>query len=217
MISWAETLVYLNALSKKEGFEPCYDLSLCEGVVGGGCIGTDDVCSSDDFTCRGDVNRHANPYDCEGYRLPTNAEWQLAARAGTSTATYNGDLANNSSSIGDCVTDEVANEAAWDCSNASQVMPVGLKKRNDFGLYDMIGNVREWCADPWRNVRLGGGADDLVDPYGFVQDESAGSRVTSGGSWMDPSCLSRSASNGGWPSILRIANIGFRPVRTLVE
>ena len=216
-IDWFDTLAYCNKLSIQEGLEPCYDLSTCSGTVGAGCL--DDMCRLfDTFVCSGNVNRFASIYECPGYRLPTNAEWQYAARAGTTTATYVGDLENNDGSLGDCIVDATTDKIAWDCSNTElRPMPVAQKEKNAFGLYDMLGNVREWNADPFLNTKLGGDEDYLVDPFGFTDDESKKNRVTSGGSYLDPSCQIRAATNGGRSSSVPYPHLGFRPVRTLFE
>lgn len=216
-VNWFDALAYCNELSRNEQLESCYDLSSCTGRVGAGCI--DELCKlADPYKCTSNVIRFSNIYECPGYRLPTNAEWQYAARAGTTTATYNGELQNNGGSLGDCIVDATTAEVAWDCSNTDQKpMPVGLKEKNAFGLYDMLGNVREWNADPFRNTKLGADSELLTDPYGFTDDETESTRVASGGSYMEPTCLSRAATNGGRSGVSPYPYLGFRPVRTIFE
>ena len=147
-----------------------------------------------------------SPYDCEGYRLPTEAEWEYAARAGTTTATYTGDL-----DVTDCSASAVLNPIAWYCGNSSsRTHPVALKDQNDWGLHDMLGNVWEWCHDSWV-YDLGSSA--RTDPYG----PAAGvDRVGRGGYWAgnarDSRAASRDRSRPNYPSG---GAFGFRPVRTI--
>ena len=125
------------------------------------------------------------------YRLPTEAEWEYAARAGTTGARY-GEL------------DEIAR---YDGNSGGRTHPVGEKQANAWGLHDMLGNVSEWTAD-W----YGGYPSSLVtDPHG----PSTGlNRVGRGGSWGDGARHVRSAGRGiAWPSG-RSGILGFRLVRT---
>jgi len=85
-------------------------------------------------------------YDCDGYRLPTGAEWEYAARAGTKTSVYAGDIRMRSLNY-ECYDEPVLNDIAWYCANAGPLIhPGGQKKPNDWGLFDMIGNAGEWVA-----------------------------------------------------------------------
>jgi formylglycine-generating enzyme required for sulfatase activity len=128
------------------------------------------------------------------YRLPTEAEWEYAARAGAPGARY-GDVG----------------EVAWYDGNAGgQTHDVGTKKANAWGLHDMLGNVWEWTGD-W----YGSYADGVqVDPVG----PGAGSdRVIRGGSWSFDAQYARAAyRNGGDPSS-RYDSLGFRPTRSLTK
>lgn len=130
------------------------------------------------------------------YRLPTEAQWEYACRAGSKTAYSFGE---SSKSLGDY---------AWfDDNSGDKTHPVGKKKPNAWGLYDMHGNVWEWCSD-WYAAYPRGSATDPAGP-------SSGSlRVNRGGSWINDSEDCRSASRDGhFPSNLfnnRVNHLGFR-------
>ncbi len=130
------------------------------------------------------------------YRLPTEAEWEYAARAGSTTAFSFGD---DSSQLG---------EYAWYSENSGrETHPVGSRKANVWGLYDMHGNVWEWVQD-WYGQYT---PETITDPSG---PESGSVRVCRGGGWVSDARLCRSASrNSGTPD-LRGSNLGFRLLRT---
>jgi len=126
------------------------------------------------------------------YRLPTEAEWEYAARAG-STADKVADL----------------DAVAWYSGNSgSETHPVGRKRANPWGLYDMLGNVWEWCAD-WY------GADYYTSsPVEDPQGPGSGSiRVVRGASFLDGAYVPRGASRNGYGPVIRSFILGFRCVR----
>jgi formylglycine-generating enzyme required for sulfatase activity/tRNA A-37 threonylcarbamoyl transferase component Bud32 len=127
------------------------------------------------------------------YRLPTEAEWEYACRAGTT-----GDYAGNLGEMG-----------WYDENSGSKTHPVGEKKANDWGLYDMHGNVWEWCSD-WYDRRYYRKSPE-VDPQG---PNSGSSLVERGGSWRDGAAYCRSASRYGLTTGNRFRDLGFRLVRT---
>jgi formylglycine-generating enzyme required for sulfatase activity len=133
----------------------------------------------------------------EAVRLPSEAEWEYTCRAGT-TGRY---------SFGDR-EDDLA-EHAWFKGNAKgNDPPVGKKKANPWGLYDMHGYVWEWCADAWHPTHKGASAEGLPR---MSKDEK--DRVLRGGSWADPADACRSAYRQRKPLDFRSDAVGFRCVR----
>jgi formylglycine-generating enzyme required for sulfatase activity len=130
-----------------------------------------------------------------GFRLPTEAEWEYACRAGTATKFYWGDDA------------ELAREYTWCYENSDgHTHPVGLKKPNAWGLYDMNGNVWEWCADWFAGYSAGA----EVDPVGPAEGSE---RVVRGASYGDGAvCMLSALRNKRAPSD-RYRYYGFRLVR----
>ena len=132
------------------------------------------------------------------YRLPTEAEWEYSCRAGTQT-TY---------SFGD--SESELGEYAWYYDNSERTThPVGGKKPNPWGLYDMHGNVWEWCSDRYGNYPSG----SVTDPTGAT---SGSYRVIRGGSWSDTSQYARSAGRNRSSPDNRYNNMGFRVLRSSV-
>ncbi len=129
-----------------------------------------------------------------GARLPTEAEWEYAARGGTTGARY-GEF----------------DEVAWyDENNGAGPGPVMEKKANAWGLHDMLGNVWEWCAD-WYGEYA---APPQTDPTG---PKGGAGRVLRGGSWSGPARVLRSADRSWDVPGLRVGYIGFRVVRPAPE
>ena len=138
------------------------------------------------------------------YRLPTEAEWEYAARAGSKTAFANGKI-----SVLDCGYDSTLDEIGWYCGNSNRYPhdPVAQKKPNAWGLYDMHGSVWEWCADWYGNYPPG----PVTDPMG---PSTGAERVLRGGGAADESRSCRSANRFSLRPDIRFDNIGFRLVRS---
>ena len=178
-VNWYETLAYANALSASKGLQECYVLSDCVNIAG------------NDMECD-DVSWNS---DCLGYQLPTEAEWEYAIRANTTTMYYNGD----DNSLGDI---------AWYNGNSGNAThPVGEKEANSWGLYDMSGNVWEWCWDLFENYDL----SLVTDPMGPTSSSRV-SRVGRGGSWRDSARRARSAYRTFIAPGVRFQDLGFRLV-----
>jgi formylglycine-generating enzyme required for sulfatase activity len=194
-VNWYEVIVFCNRLSMMEGLTPAYRIP-----------GFD---NSDDPDEWGPVPRRwTDPslrtiWDAvevvpgsDGYRLPTEAQWEYACRAGTTTA-YN---------TGDTITDDTGWYGVC-CCEGGGTREVGLKPPNAWGLYDMHGNVWEWCWDWWSSYS----SDPQIDPVGPL---SGSIRVIRGGSWVDVEQYLRSAyrSSSYWPIYWNF-DVGFRLVR----
>jgi len=175
-VSWNDAVDYLNRLSDAAGLARCYD-----------------------------ANRTFAGLGCLGYRLPTEAEWEYAARAGTQTAYHTG---VNTQTLCNPV-DPNLNLAGWYCRNAANTThPVGEKQVNAWGLYDMHGNVWEWVQD-WYAAYPAGAAVDPVGPA------AGASRVVRGGSWSQDAQFARAANRRGNGPGDRDSSISFRPARSL--
>jgi formylglycine-generating enzyme required for sulfatase activity len=120
----------------------------------------------------------------DNYRLPTEAEWEYSARAGTTTKWSFGD------------DEALLEKYVWFSGNSNgHAYEVGMKKKNPWGLFDMHGNVWEWCVDDY--------------------EEASSSKVLRGGSWDDVGFLSRSADRYRFNPSNRVSYVGFRLLRTL--
>ena len=207
-LTWYEAAILANELSKKHGLSPCYLLDGCAMMP-------PDALHGEKFkgiACTSVTMPHATAYECEGYRLPTQAEWEYAARAGTTTAFYAGEIETHDNL--DCHYQPNLVDIAWYCHNSGGVPhPVGLKAPNAFGLHDILGNVPEWAHG--RYHPLGAGDGSLAPVFDPMGDLPAGveSRVARGGIWHGFERYARAASTmdtAAWG-----AGPGVRLVRTL--
>ncbi len=145
-VNWFDAVEFCNKLSEYEGLTPVY-------TIDGEDVSWDQ--------------------SADGYRLPTEGEWELACRGGTNTALYNGDIPEiNSEPYRHPLLDEIA----WYAESGGKSQQVGQKQPNQFGLYDMIGNVAEWCWD-WAAPYT---ADAKIDPTG---PESGQQKISRGGAF----------------------------------
>ena len=172
-VTWSAAVKFCNARSLQEGLKPCYD-----------------------------TNTWACDFSASGYRLPTEAEWEYACRAGSSTRFYFGDDA------------DVLKSFAWFEGNSqSKPHPAGQRKPNAWGLYDLAGNVWEWCNDFYGAKYY---RESPVDnPRGPQQGEK---RVLRGGAWSSTAgnCTSwvRNCDEAGLTDVcLTMDSNGFRCVR----
>jgi len=153
--------------------------------------------------CQEFIRRLNNKEGVNKYRLPTEAEWEYACRAGSNTAFANGGITETG-----CGHDPNLDAMGWYCGNSgSKTHPVAQKKPNAWGLYDMHGNVWEWCQDWYGDYPRG----HVTDPAG----PSSGSlRVNRGGGWSSNAGFCRSAFRDCYSPGFRYGYLGFRLART---
>lgn len=193
-VSWHEAVAYCNALSAKNGLATCYT------CTGSGVNVTCDVAPQ--YT-------GAKIYTCPGYRLPTEAEWEYAYRAGTKTAYYSGD--NDPLACKCSPLDQNLDKIGWYCGNWYSGAPrVALKLPNAWGLFDMAGSVMEWCHD-WDPGPLG--MAPVTNPWGA---QYAVSRMCRGGSANGDGAQRTRAADRYCRLLptLRGPAVGFRTCRT---
>jgi formylglycine-generating enzyme required for sulfatase activity len=128
------------------------------------------------------------------YRLPSEAEWEYAARAGSTTTSPFGN------------SDSELHVYAWFNSIAGKANPVGLKRPNQFGLFDMLGKVWEWTQDCWHDNYRGAPLDGKAWDSGCT----AGGRLLRGGSWFNEAVYFRVAFRIRFPAQTKNSTIGFR-------
>ncbi len=154
----------------------------------------------------GEMGLAPNYLQRRGYRLPTEAEWEYACRAGSSTRTYLGD------------SEELLLRNVWYVENAREkILSIpGTFKPNGLGLFDMLGNVEEWCMDGFdnRNPESRFKMEDRESPLDF---ELASNRIVRGGSIYSMPYEVRAAEYSNFFPSYREGNIGFRVARTILD
>jgi formylglycine-generating enzyme len=185
-VNWYHALVFCNKLSVADGLTPVYSTN---GTTDTNTWGTVPTTSS--ATWNGAIADWA----ANGYRLPTEAEWQFAARGGDSS---NGYIFAGSNTVDD---------VAWYSSNAgSTTHTVGEKAANELGLYDMSGNVGEWCWDWYGSYQTSAQTD-------YRGTASGSYRVIRGGSWILGDILCTVAERDRMSPSTQSVIFGFRVVR----
>jgi formylglycine-generating enzyme required for sulfatase activity len=215
-VKFFDMLRYANSLSEKEGYAPCYELGECTGTIGR------------TFTCNSVFLTADTPYQCEGYRLPMEAEWEYATRAGTTTTFHGGDATGTVSY--ECDFEPGLVDVGWYCHNSDmRSHPVAQKEPNAWGLHDLHGNLFELCNDYFDG--LGYGEGPLVDPPGTQAtgrdlyppelpngiDGHLNFRIARGGSYNLPADSAAAAQRIGAPNDDTSEVLGFRLARTLLQ
>ncbi len=163
-ISWWMAAAYLNERSIREGLTPCYVLTGCDPLMeevacnhpNSDAEWACDAVSVEDFDAPGE-----DVYACDGYRFPTEAEWEYAYRAGTTTALYTGALSGDRTA-----DDAIVAAMAVDTWPDPPYQPVGSMPPNPWGLYDMAGNVMEHVWDAVDEPTYDWYREDRVNPLG---------------------------------------------------
>ena len=184
--SWYEAAAYCNWLSERERLDKaqwCYEPNPKGEYAEGMKVVPDAL-------------------ERSGYRLPTEAEWEYACRAGAVTSRYYG------------VSVELLGQYAWFSQNSrDRAWPCGQVKPNDLGLFDMLGNVFEWCLDEYGDYPSAQvtSVNDIINTSSHVNTNP---RILRGGTFVDRPALVRSAVRDRLAPAYRYISLGFRPSRT---
>jgi formylglycine-generating enzyme required for sulfatase activity len=204
MVSWYDSIEYCNKRSLQEGLQPYYSIDMTEKDPDNKRDPKFGDLDGIKWTVR--TNPGAN-----GYRLPTEAEWEYAAGGGQMSKSY---IYSGSNDV---------NEVAWYWKNSGdtplsgywlwqtvqqnhdRTHPVGSKKPNELGLYDMSGNVREWCWDWYGDLK-----SNVTDPQGSPDGFG---RVWRGGGWIGADFATATAYRGSLAANGKGPDQGFRVCR----
>ncbi len=205
--TWYDAMIFANmkSLAHDPPLAPCYQLTGCApSDAGRGIICTNAV--------------ETGPlYDCPGYRIPTEAEWEYACRAGTTTAFYDGAITVSAVPAGynvavACYDEPELGPIAWYCTNSGRTAhPVGGKSPNPWCLYDMLGNMFESTTGGYNGQSYG--SSPQTDPS--AQLGTFTSRVERGGVYFGPPGNATCFNRLGIPAQNPIEGEGIRLVRTL--
>jgi formylglycine-generating enzyme required for sulfatase activity len=197
-VTWYDAVLYCNARSKRDAKDSVYSYTSISGIPGNGCTGLGNLT----------VNFANN-----GYRLPTEAEYEFAYRAGGTTDYYWGkdyplhvptDTVAKDTVESD--TSALDSNAVWYGNSPNGTQPVATKKPNAFTLYDMAGNVWEWCYDRQGSYSSG----SQTNPTGPA---TGNNRIVRGGSWVPGGAFTLCAGYRGVSSpVYQSYDVGFRVV-----
>jgi formylglycine-generating enzyme len=204
MVDWYESVEYCNKRSIKEGLKPYYNIE--KNKKDPNNIPDPKFGDLDNIKWTVTINPGAN-----GYRLPTEAEWEYAAGGGQVSRSYTYSGSNNIDEVAwywqNSGDKKLTGYWSWPAieQNHDKTKPVGSKKPNESGLYDMSGNVREWCWDWYGDLE-----NHITNPKG---SRSGFSRVWKGGGWIGADFACESAHRGHLAANGAGPDQGFRVCR----
>ncbi|MDP4183144.1 MAG: SUMF1/EgtB/PvdO family nonheme iron enzyme [Bacillota bacterium] len=201
-VSWYDCVEYCNNRSIKEGLKPYYNIDKTKKDP-------NNKNDKDDINWTVMINTGAN-----GYRLPTEAEWEYAAGGGqlSKSYTYSGsdDLDKAAWYWKNSGDKQLSGDWNWTVieNNKNKIKSVGAKKANELGLYDMSGNVREWCWDWYKEGDLTNNMSFRMGDYRGPDSGSA--RVWKGGGWLGADYCCESSFRGNFEANGKGSDQGFR-------